>query len=132
MIQIVDASAIAALVFGEPQKSWVEELTDNAELLAPSLLLFELGNICWKKLRRAPEQADIILAAWNAWCASALVKAEATNPTQTLVLAREHGLTFYDASYLWLAQSRAAQLVSLDARLVRTARQLGLDAPSRT
>src|SRR6476660_8177842 len=124
MIQVVDASAIAALVFGEPGKPWVEELTDKAELLAPSLLLFELGNICWKKLRRLPEQADIILAAWNAWCSSALVKAEAVHPVETLGLAREHGLTFYDASYLWLARDRAAQLVSLDARLVRTARAL--------
>jgi predicted nucleic acid-binding protein len=131
MIQIVDASAIAALVFGEPEKPWVEDVTDNAELLAPSLLPFELGNICWKKLRRSPEQADIILAAWNAWCASALVKSEATDPVETLILAREHNLTFYDASYLWLAQDRAAQLISLDARLVRTARQLGLDAPAR-
>ena len=28
-------------------------------------------------------------------------------------------LTFYDASYLWLAQDRGADLVSLDAQLVR-------------
>ena len=130
MIRVADASAIAALVFGEREKPWVEDQADEAELLAPPLLLFELGNVCWKKLRRFPEQADVVLAAWRTWCAAALVKPEATDPVETLHLAREHGLTFYDASYLWLAQDRTADLITLDAGLVRIARQLGLCAPT--
>ncbi len=130
MILVVDASAVAALVFGEREKPWVEDLTDRAELLAPPLLLFELGNICWKKLRRFPEQAGVILPAWTTWCAAVLVKAEAIDPTPTLSLAREHNLTFYDASYLWLAQHRTADLISLDAKLVRAARSIGLRAPA--
>jgi predicted nucleic acid-binding protein len=129
MIRVVDASAIAALVFGEQEKPWVEELTDEAELLAPPLLLFELGNICWKKLRRFPLQADVLLLAWTTWCASALVKSEPTDRIQTLILAHENNLTFYDASYLCLARDRTADLISLDAKLVRAARKLGLHAP---
>jgi predicted nucleic acid-binding protein len=100
MIRVVDASAIGALVFGEREKPWVEAQTDESKLIAPPLLLFELGNICWKKLRRFPQQADVLLPARNTWCASALVKAEPTDPTRTIDLAREHDLTFYDASYL--------------------------------
>ena len=38
--------------------------------------------------------------------------------TQALRLAEQHGVTFYDASYLWLAQALQATLVSLDGRLV--------------
>ena len=119
MIRVVDASAIGALLFGEPEKPRVEAQTDDAELIAPSLLIFELGNICWKKLQRLPAQVSIILPAWNAWCAS----------VQTILLARDHGLTFYDASYLWLARYRTADLVSLDVKLVCAARTLGLRAP---
>ena len=129
MTLVVDASAIGALLFGEPEKPWVEAQTDDAELIAPSLLIFELGNICWKKLQRLPAQVSIILPAWNAWCASSLVRAEPTDPVQTILLARDHGLTFYDASYLWLARYRTADLVSLDVKLVCAARTLGLRAP---
>ena len=130
MIRVVDASAIGALVFGEPEKPWIQSQTEASGLIAPPLLLFELGNICWKKLRRFPREAEILLAAWNTWCVSALVKTEPTDPIGTLRLAREHDLTFYDASYLWLAQDRDADLISLDGQLVRAARRLGLSAPA--
>jgi predicted nucleic acid-binding protein len=130
MIRVVDASAIGALIFGEREKPWVEAQTDPAELMAPSLLNFELGNICWKKLRRSPADADTLLAAWDTWCGSDLVAVEPSDPVQTVRLAQSHNLTFYDASYLWVAQHRTADLISLDARLVRVARSLGLHAPS--
>ena len=130
MIRVVDASAIGALIFGEQEKPWVEEQTDPAELIAPLLLDFELGNICWKKLRRFPADAELLLAAWDTWCASTLVAMEPIDPAQTIRLARAHSLTFYDASYLWLAQHRHADVVSLDVDLVRACRSVGLHAPS--
>jgi predicted nucleic acid-binding protein len=130
MIRVVDASAIGALVLGEPEKPWVEALTNEVELIAPPLLVFELGNICWKKLRRFPQQADVLLAAWSAWCDAGLVRVEPTNPLQIMQLAGQHDLTFYDASYLWLAWDRTADLISLDRQLVHAARSLGLHAPT--
>lgn len=39
----------------------------------------------------------------------------------TLRFAERHGVTFYDASYLWLAEALGATLVSLDARLAALA-----------
>jgi len=63
MIRVVDASAIGAVVFGEPAKSWVETQITSAQLIAPALLRFELGNICWKKLRPFPDDAEHLLAA---------------------------------------------------------------------
>jgi predicted nucleic acid-binding protein len=130
MIRVVDASAIGALVFGEQEKPWVEGLTNEAELVAPALLGFELGNICWKKLRRFPQHADLLLAAWTTWCVADLVKIEPTDLQPTIQLARTHELSFYDASYLWLAQDRTVDLISLDTKLVRAARSLGLHAPT--
>jgi predicted nucleic acid-binding protein len=52
------------------------------------------------------------------------------DPADTLRLAFETGLTFYDASYVRLAQDYDADLISLDAQLVRVARGLGLRAPA--
>jgi uncharacterized protein with PIN domain len=41
-VKVVDASALAALLFGEPEA----ERLGNARLAAPALLGFELANVC--------------------------------------------------------------------------------------
>ena len=130
MIQVVDASAFAAVLFGENAEFWVRERTRGQTLIAPALLEFEIGNVYWKRMRQFPESADRFTQILSAWLASTVIRVEAVDALGTLDLAREHSLTFYDASYLWLAQSRTAELISLDMKLVRAARRLGLDAPT--
>jgi len=44
----------------------------------------------------------------------------------TLVLARQHGLTTYDTAYLEVSLRRGASLASLDSELRKTARKLGV------
>ena len=46
-VRVVDASALAALLFGEPEAEAVAALIDESQLVAPSLLAFELANVCW-------------------------------------------------------------------------------------
>ena len=45
-------------------------------------------------------------------------------------IARQHGLSFYDALYLELAKRRRAALATLDAKLARAALAEGLEVPS--
>jgi predicted nucleic acid-binding protein len=47
-------------------------------------------------------------------------------PGQTTALAREYGLTVYDAAYLELALRRGATLATGDAALARAARKAGI------
>ena len=46
-----------------------------------------------------------------------------------MTLARAHGLTFYDALYLELAQREQATLLSLDKELLRAAAAEGVATP---
>ena len=48
-ISVVDASALSAVIFGEPTAAEVVEQLRGSTLAAPSLLVYELGNTCWKK-----------------------------------------------------------------------------------
>jgi predicted nucleic acid-binding protein len=130
MALVVDASAIGAMLFGEADGPWVHGLISGAALIVPAMFHFELGNICWVKIRRHPDDKDSLLSSWLDWNAQPPVVAMAVDLPVTLQLARDHGLTFYDASYLWLTRDRAADLISLDAKLVRAARSLGLHAPA--
>jgi predicted nucleic acid-binding protein len=129
MTRVVDASAIGALLFNEAVAIWVRDQTRDDRLIAPALFHFELGNICWKKLRREPEQAAALRRNWESWSASCPVGIIETDVGDTMDLACAHHLSFYDASYLSLALARSSGLVSLDAKLVRVARGLGLNAP---
>jgi predicted nucleic acid-binding protein len=119
-VKVVDASAYAALLFGEPQGETVASQLETCRLIAPDLLDHELTNICLTKLRRKqapPEQLILMLASRNALQIERLpVDADAV-----LALAIQTGLTAYDAAYLWLARGHGAGLVTLDKQLAAAA-----------
>jgi predicted nucleic acid-binding protein len=123
--KVVDASALAAVVFDEPKGEMVAGQLKGATLVAPSLLWFELVNICATKLRRYSGQRDLILRAF-AMRGGLTIETLEVDYTGTLLLAERTGLTGYDASYLWLAQHLSAELVTLDGELIRAATALGL------
>jgi predicted nucleic acid-binding protein len=123
-VKVVDASALAALLFGEPEAEAVAERLANARLVAPALLGFELANVCLIKTRRHPAQRLKLIAAFGlrAWLT---VEEVAVDHDEVLTLAASAGLTGYDASYLWLAQQVGAELVTLDQQLATAARVAG-------
>lgn len=115
--KVVDASALGALLFGEPDGAAIAELLRGASLIAPALLPFEVANVCVKKMRRHTDQRDALLAAFGM-----LVRMEVgvieVDQGEAILLAERSGLTAYDASYLWLARRMGAELVTLDRQLV--------------
>ncbi len=120
VIKVVDASALAALVFGEPEAEAVAALLEGARLAAPSLLDFELANVCLVKMRRHPEQREALRAAFRL-ARRLAVEAVAIDHAAALDLANATGLTAYDASYLWLARALGGELVTLDRKLAAAA-----------
>jgi predicted nucleic acid-binding protein len=122
---VVDASALAALVFQEPGAAAIRDRLDGATVFAPSLLRYELANVAWKKARRQPADAARILGALAVALDSdwGLTWRE-VEAADVVMLAAATGLTSYDASYLWLAGMLGADLVTLDARIAETSARL--------
>lgn len=118
--KVVDASALAALLFGEPEGEVIAGRLDGARLIAPNLLAFELANVCLVKCRRHPDQREALLAGLKLSVRLG-VEEIAVNHDAVVELALETGLTAYDASYLWLARQFGADLVTLDKALDRAA-----------
>lgn len=118
-IKVVDASAIAAVLFGEPAgESVAGRLTGS--LRAPVLMPFEVANVGLMKARRDPRQADAFIGAYDL-LATMAVDLVPVEHRAVLDLARTSGLTVYDASYLWLARALDAELVTLDRQLAAAA-----------
>jgi predicted nucleic acid-binding protein len=116
VVKVVDASAIAALLFDEPDADAVSALLADARLVAPALLDFELANVCLLKCRRHPDRQEALRQAFQLRNRLSIEEI-AVDREATLDLAVQTGLTAYDASYLWVAREMRAELVTLDRQL---------------
>lgn len=115
-VKVVDASALAALLFGEAEGEAVAQHLGVAQLVAPALLAFELANVCLMKMRRHPDEREKLIAAFGLLARMAIETAS-VDQTEVIALGEQTGLTAYDAGYLWLARRLDCELVTLDRRL---------------
>jgi predicted nucleic acid-binding protein len=117
-VRTIDASALAALLFGEPEAERVADLIGDHSLVAPTLLPFEIAHTCLQKVRRHPAERVRLLAALGLFARMEIALAHVDNDA-VVRLAERANLTAYDASYLWLAQELDTELVTLDHDLAR-------------
>jgi predicted nucleic acid-binding protein len=118
---VVDASVAIKWYVPEPDSQRaLKILSGGTRLLAPDLLIAEVGNILWKKVRRG----ELTMAEARA-IASALTKSSPLElcPASELLatamsIAVAHQRSVYDSLYVALAHERSCQLVTADERLV--------------
>jgi len=122
LVRVVDASALGALVFGEPKAETIASALTNASLVAPALLWFELASICLKKIKAHPTQKTMILKAFNL-AGRLTIDIVEVNHSAVITLAKETSLTTYDASYVWLAKQLKGEVVTLDAKMLRVVKR---------
>lgn len=118
--KVVDASAVAAIAFVEPAAEEISDLLQGASLAAPTLIRYELASVCLTKLRKHPDDAAAIRRRY-ASLESIKINMFQVDLTQCIEMGLGFGLSIYDASYLWLARSLRAELVTLDKQLARAA-----------
>jgi predicted nucleic acid-binding protein len=123
MILVVDASAIAAVLFHEAEGETIRAHVRDETMIAPQLIDYELANAGIKKARSDPDAAAKILTMLSGLRALAIRRLPVPID-KVATLAARTGLSAYDASYLWLAFSKDAELVTLDRQLARADRQL--------
>ncbi len=115
-LRVVDASAIAAILYAEPEADAVADWLEGKRMVAPSLIGYVLASVYQKKAASYPEQRSALLTALRCYPQLGVEEVRVA-PDAAAVLAEETGLTAYDAAYLWLARHLATPLVTLDRRL---------------
>lgn len=121
---VVDASALGAIAFDEPEGPEIETHLRGETLIAPLILDLELISIALKKVRRG--KAPLIkVAALLAVALRLPIQKLSVPGDDVFALAERTGLSSYDASYLWLARNRDVELVTLDRQLADVADALG-------
>jgi predicted nucleic acid-binding protein len=122
---VLDASALAAVIFDEPQGIPIEKELREGRLVAPSLIGYEIASVALKKMHDQPDHMEGILESLRAVEQSAL-ELMTIPPISIARLSRQAGISAYDGSYLWLAVELAGTLVTLDQELIKSAERLGV------
>ncbi len=113
---VLDASAVAAVLFREPGGERVLRVLPATGWAAPPLLPIEIANVARHKVRSrrmGRTDAEKLLATLDRWG----IRRVDVGWRDAWDLASRHDLTLYDAAYLHLAASRDVPLITLDAEL---------------
>jgi predicted nucleic acid-binding protein len=122
-VVVVDASAVAAVVFQEPEApSLLASLRDD-DWCAPAILHYELTNIARTKSRSRPMDAPVFRRALVLGL-SYSIRIETVDFDAVFGIASATGLSAYDASYLWLSRHFGVRLVTLDKKLAAHAEKI--------
>ena len=120
---VVDASVAVELAVGrrpDVPTHWRAWLTEGRMLLAPAVHWTEVGHAL---LRHSNESASLATLRLDELIAAGVETADrgSGGVRLALELAARHGLSVYDATYLWLALDIDAELATLDRDLARAA-----------
>ena len=97
------------------------------DLIAPSLLLSEVQNVLWKKLRAGQvrrEQGDAVAASLGRFFSHVEPDDALLEAAWELAVARDHPI--YDCLYVALAERTGARLATFDKKMKSLARAAGV------
>lgn len=125
---VIDASVAVELAVGQRHDvpvQWRTWLTADRMLLAPAIHWTEVGHAL---LRHANRSASVAALRLDGLIAAGIETADRgpDGVRAALELAARHGLSVYDATYLWLAIDVDGALATLDRELARAAEAEGV------
>jgi predicted nucleic acid-binding protein len=118
---VVDASVLAAVLFGESRHALALGMLQVCALAAPHLLDSEIGSVALKKMRLERQPADRIARALQLYGALDMSR-HPIDAAAAVAIAHRWEITAYDAAYLWLAEHLQAPLATFDDQLAAAAR----------
>jgi len=123
---VADTNIFLAVALDEPEKAGIVQATTGADLLAPEILPYEVGNALAAMYKRRKLDAE---QAQKAWEMTNLipVRLAPVDIGDALELALRFDIYAYDAYFLTCARAHSCALITLDKRMVRTADTLGIN-----
>jgi predicted nucleic acid-binding protein len=129
---VIDASTALATLLGQPEAMLSDPLIVRMAVepaLVPAHWGLEISNVLLRELRRGhldEGQASALAQEAAAWPVSVDDQTAVLALSRVHDLARERGLTAYDAAYLELCLRRGASLATFDRQLASAADALGV------
>lgn len=122
---VADTNVFLCVALAQPERSRIISLTQGHELIAPSILPFEIGNALSALARRNSLTAELVRDAWKV-TQSIPVQLRDTQVLPALDIAMQHKIYAYDAYFLECALAARSPLLTLDKGMRRVARELNI------
>lgn len=120
---IVDATVLIDFFIGtvERQAAVKRLLSEDSEWISLSLWRYELGNALRTSVRSRETTLDEVTAQRHLANAESMMNEtiEELDTDAIFAIAIKHGLTMYDASYVWAARMRKLKLRTRDAEILQ-------------
>jgi predicted nucleic acid-binding protein len=123
---VIDASAVIAVILGEPERSSMVRLARGANLIAPPSLRWEVGNAFSSMFRRKRLLLQDALLALEIFD-SIPIEHVTVDLSRALEIAHEKGVYAYDAYMLECALQHKSSLLSLDTGLMKMAKDMKIN-----
>lgn len=124
---VIDASVVTKCFIIEDYSDKATEtinahIKGHISLSAPSLIIYELGNVFWKHPQVNPEKAYMYIKKFLDLQIK-LIDIQSNNKIlkTTFQISENRSVTFYDASYLALAKESKTKLITADEPLHKKA-----------
>lgn len=125
---VVDASVAVKWILpeeGQEQAMRLQEMYQDEELdlVAPHLLISEVGNVLWKRVRRGELTSQSAHRCFEQLlCDCPILLDSPAVQTTSLHLALAHNRTVYDCLYLAWALEERCDLITADEKFFRSVR----------
>jgi predicted nucleic acid-binding protein len=121
---IVDSSVAVKWVANEPDSDRARTLYLSDDCWAPALIMAEVSNALWKKLRMTLVTFEQATAALRALPDRIRLFEMTDFAPRAFAIAVELDHPIYDCFYLALAEREGCALITADARLIAAAKRL--------
>ena len=123
---LIDASAIIAYIAGESKSSIVVETTENANLVSPNILPFEIANALTKMLKKGiiNSKVDMLNLVENFQIIP--IKLLDIDIKKSLGIAFDYKIYAYDAIYLETAKRFNLPLLTFDKGMIKIGQELSI------
>lgn len=118
---VIDASVLISVVANEEHKPKLIELTQKSDLIAPLSVHWEMGNAFSAMLKRQRITLDQAITAIETYLQIPIRFVE-VELVESLALADDLDMYAYDAYLLRCAEKYRSPLLSLDKKLVQSAK----------
>lgn len=128
---VVDATVLADFLAGDSDLRAAAEalMREDPDWITVGLWRYELGNVLWKTVRFGNDDPEVMRAAIGKSRELLLESVETVDLGSVWEIAHRSGLTYYDASYVWLAESRDLVLRTRGGEILREFPGIALPMP---
>jgi len=126
MHMISDTNIFLAVALDEPERERIIQLSTGADIVAPEILPYEIGNALSSMVKRKRLTDKEALSAQKR--ANLIpVRLVSVDIHQALQLAFDYNIYAYDAYFLQCARTLSQPILTLDKRMMQVAVKLNID-----